>query len=61
MSRPLAILNARLVDPDSRYDGPGALLIRDGKIADVVKGESPAGLSADAEVIDARAPCSHPA
>ena len=54
MSRPLAILNARLVDPDSRYDGPGALMICDGRIADIIKGESPEGVSADAEVIDAR-------
>ncbi|OXE37637.1 MAG: dihydroorotase [Phenylobacterium zucineum] len=54
MSRPLAILNARLVDPDSRYDGPGALLIGDGKIADVIRWERPDGISPDIEVIDAK-------
>lgn len=35
--RPLAFLNARLVDPDSGYDGPGALLVADGVIADVAR------------------------
>lgn len=38
MTRPLAILNARLVDPASAYDGPGAVLIEDGRILEVVRG-----------------------
>jgi dihydroorotase len=50
--RPLAFLNARLVDPASSYDGPGALLVRDGLIADVIKGAQPKDLSADFQVID---------
>ena len=29
----LAIVNARLLDPASDYDGPGALLVEDGRIA----------------------------
>jgi len=33
--RPTAFLNARLVDPASGWDGDGALLIRDGRIAEV--------------------------
>ena len=31
--KPLAIINARLLDPASDYDGPGAVLIADGRIA----------------------------
>jgi dihydroorotase len=33
--RPIAFVNARLVDPESGYDGPGALVVSDGLIADV--------------------------
>ena len=33
MSQPLAFTGARLVDPESGYDGPGALLVADGCIA----------------------------
>src|SRR5690349_13829689 len=40
-ARPLAFINVRLVDPESGYDGPGALLVQDGLIADIVKGEAP--------------------
>ena len=36
--RPTAFVNARLVDPASGWDGPGALLVQDGKIADVAQG-----------------------
>ncbi len=44
--QPLAFLNARLVDPETGYDGPGALLVKDGVIADVVRGalDAPSGL-----------------
>ena len=52
--RPLAFLNARLVDPASGYDGPGALLVREGKIAEVVQGGELGGLSDDIETVDAR-------
>ncbi|MBY8975294.1 dihydroorotase [Rhodobacteraceae bacterium NNCM2] len=35
------LLNARLIDPASGYDGPGAVRIVGGEIAEVVKGPSP--------------------
>jgi dihydroorotase len=53
-SRSLAILNARLVDPASGQDAPGALLVKNGKIADVVFGGELGGLSEDIETLDAR-------
>jgi dihydroorotase len=39
LDRPLAFVNARLVDPASGYDGPGALIARDGVITHV--GQAP--------------------
>ena len=51
--RPLAFVNARLVDPASGYDGPGAVIVVDGVIAEVAKGAHPGALSKDLEVIDA--------
>ena len=41
MTEPLHLLNARLIDSATGYDGPGALRIEDGVIADVVHGPSP--------------------
>ncbi|WP_340109356.1 dihydroorotase [Pikeienuella sp. HZG-20] len=38
----ILLSNARLIDPETGHDGPGALLIRDGQIADVAKGAAPA-------------------
>ena len=52
MSRPLAFVNVRLLDPASRYDGPGAVIVTEGVIADVVKGAGPGPLAKDVEVID---------
>jgi len=52
-NRPLAFVNARVVDPASGYDGPGAVIIVEGVIADVVKGAGPGSLSPDVEVVDA--------
>ena len=54
MSRtpPIAFLNARLVDPESGYDGPGALVVTDGVIADVVRRPTLENLSKDVRVID---------
>ena len=52
-NRPLALVNARLIDPASGYDGPGAVLVRDGRIAQVDKGGG-AAPSGDAEVFDCR-------
>jgi dihydroorotase len=40
-ARPLAFVNVRIVDPESRFDGPGALLVQDGLIADVIRGQAP--------------------
>lgn len=53
MSRPLAFVNARLVDPASGYDGPGAVVVTEGVIADVAKQPSLGALSPDVEVVDA--------
>lgn len=55
----LAILNARLLDPATDYDGPGALLIVDGVITEVIHGAHttvPEGV----EVIDAGGLCLAP-
>jgi dihydroorotase len=51
-SPPTAFLNARLVDPESGYDGPGCLIVADGIVADVVHTPAYEGLSSDIEVID---------
>ncbi|HEV7352397.1 MAG TPA: dihydroorotase [Brevundimonas sp.] len=45
----LALLNARLLDPASGYDGPGAVLVEDGRIRDVMRGAgaaAPTGVTA---------------
>ena len=52
MSRPTAYLNARLVDPASGYDGPGAVMIAGGVIADLAHVPGFGSLSADVDVID---------
>ena len=52
--RPIAFVNARLLDPASGYDGPGAVIVVEGVVADVVKGDDPGALSPDLEVVDAR-------
>ena len=51
--RPQAFVNVRVVDPASGWDGPGAVLVRDGRIADVAQGGSLGALSEDIEVVDA--------
>ena len=51
-SQPTAFINARLVDPESRYDGPGALVVRSGAIADVVRRPDFGKLSDEVRVID---------
>jgi dihydroorotase len=50
--RPTAFVNARLVAPESRYDGPGALVVKDGVIADVARRPQFEGASSDLHVID---------
>jgi dihydroorotase len=55
----VAILNARLLDPATDYDGPGAILIKDGRIVEVIRGgatQVPAGV----EVVDADGKCLAP-
>ena len=52
MTRPLALTNARLVDPQTGYDGPGAVLVAGTLIEDVVRGSAPEAPSADYDVID---------
>ena len=54
-----AILNARLLDPASDYDGPGGVLVHDGKIVEVIRG-STADFLADIEIIDADGLCLAP-
>jgi dihydroorotase len=51
-ARPLAFSNVRLVDPASGYDGPGAVIVTEGVVADVARGGDLGSLSADVEVID---------
>jgi dihydroorotase len=52
VSRPLAFLNARLVDPASGYDGPGAVIVTEGVIADVARAPGLGALSPDVESVD---------
>jgi dihydroorotase len=52
--RAQAFTNVRLVDPASGYDGPGAVLVTEGVIADVAKGKDLRKLSKDVEVIDGK-------
>ena len=54
----LAIVNARLLDPACDYDGPGAVLIEEGRIVDVARGASHAFM--DAEILDADGLCLSP-
>lgn len=49
----LAILNARIMDPDSGYDGPGDIHIEDGVIADMGVDIFTEGVPAGFETIDA--------
>jgi dihydroorotase len=47
-----ALINARLIDPESRYDGPGALVVAEGVIADVVRRPSFGDIAQGVRVID---------
>ncbi len=60
LSRPLAILNARLLDPAARRDEHGGLLIQDGVIGDIGPQVKAQGLSEDFERIDAGGHCLTP-
>ena len=50
--RPLALVNARLIDPASKHDEMGGLLVEDGVIRDLGPRISRGQVSEDAEVID---------
>ena len=51
--QPIAFVNARLIDPASGYDGPGALLVESGQIGELHRGGGLDALSADIKRIDA--------
>ncbi|WP_339872080.1 dihydroorotase [uncultured Brevundimonas sp.] len=55
----LALVNARLLDPASDYDGPGAVLIEHGRIVEVIHGTAPPQ-AAEIEVIDVHGLCLAP-
>ena len=50
--QPIAFLDARLVDPETGYDGPGAVIVAEGVIADVVRRPRLDALSSDVRVIE---------
>ena len=58
--RPLAILNARLLDPATKRDERGGALVQDGLIADIGAQVKAQGLSEDFERIDAGGHCLAP-
>ena len=51
-SQPIAFINARLIDPESRFDGLGSLVVSEGVICDVSRRATFANLSSDVRVID---------
>ncbi len=51
--RSIAFLGARLVDPESGYEGPGSLIVQDGVIGEMRRGANLEGLSDDVRVIEA--------
>ena len=53
MSKPVVISNARIVDPATDRDSPGAILIENGRIAGITNA-GPQGVPDGAEVFDAR-------
>ena len=52
LTQPTAFINARLVDPESNYDGPGCLVVAEGVIADVSRRPTFEHLSSDMKIID---------
>lgn len=59
-TRPALIVNARLLDPASGMDGPGGILIRDGKIADVGPNVTATDAGEDAALVNAEGACLAP-
>ena len=52
MTAPIAFINARLIDPETGYDGPGSLLAENGVIAAVTHEVGFADLSPEIRVVD---------
>ena len=52
MSKPLALVNARLVDPAAEREAFGGVYVRDGRIVGVGPTVSAANLPADTEIVD---------
>ena len=50
--RPIAFVGARLVDPQSGYDGPGALVTEKGRIGEMIRGEGAPDLADDFRIVD---------
>jgi dihydroorotase len=51
--RPIAFVGARLLDPETGYDGPGALIVSEGRIGEVTREAAFADLSDDFHMVDA--------
>lgn len=51
-SQPIAFVNARVIDPEHRYDGPGCVVVSDGTIADFRQGPTLGSGSPDMRVVD---------
>jgi dihydroorotase len=58
--RPLAFVNARLLDPASGLDSPGGLLTEDGRILDLGPQLTADGLPEGAEIVDCAGQCLAP-
>ncbi len=58
--RPTLFKNARLLDPATRLDAKGAVLVRDGRVAEVGPGVFVDAIQADVEVIDCGGRCLAP-
>ncbi len=58
--KPVAYINARLLDPASGYDGPGAVLCKGDTIADAGADLFPDGVPVDMETVDCRGLCLSP-
>lgn len=50
--RPIALVNARLVDPEKGYDGPGGVLIADGRMTAIGPNVTADAMPGSARVID---------
>jgi dihydroorotase len=51
--RPIAFVGTRLLDPETGYDGPGALIVSEGRIGEVTREAAFADLSDDFHMVDA--------